>query len=284
MLQQAARALATSPPAPMRRAQQIASPTTPLPADQHPVAVYLGRLSPGSRRAQRSALDVIASELADGSTAETLPWWDLRYQHTRAVRALLAERYAPSTANRHIAALRGVLHECWRRGRMDADAYHRAIDIAPVRGETLPAGRALSSGALRTLFEHIAATPGPGARRDAALLATLYGGGLRRAEAVTLHLSDLDPETSALTVRRGKGSKPRVVYATNGGRDALDAWITVRGPEPGPLFLPGDKGGTVARRRMSVDAIYDVLHRRAPKAGGAGRRASVSRRTMNGHS
>ena len=58
--------------------------------DQHPAAVYLAKLSPGSRRTMRAALDTIAGILTDGRcNAETLAWAALRYQHTAAVRAVL---------------------------------------------------------------------------------------------------------------------------------------------------------------------------------------------------
>lgn len=46
----------------------------------------------------------------------------LRCEHTSAIRALLASRaIAPSTANHHLAALRGVLRECWRLGYVNVD-------------------------------------------------------------------------------------------------------------------------------------------------------------------
>src|SRR4051794_29423805 len=86
--------------------------------DRHPVAVYLARLAPPSRRTMRAALDAMAGLLSDDRCAA----WSLACpqrlsRHTTAVRALLADgRYAPSTANRHLAALRGVLKECWRLG------------------------------------------------------------------------------------------------------------------------------------------------------------------------
>src|SRR3984893_9076300 len=84
--------------------------------DRHPVAVYLARLAPSSRRTMRAALDAIASFLSDDRCdAWTLDSPRLRYRHNTAVRALLADgHYAPSTANRHLAALRSVLKECWR--------------------------------------------------------------------------------------------------------------------------------------------------------------------------
>jgi hypothetical protein len=121
--------------------------------DRHPVAVYLARLAPSSRRTMRAALDAIASLVSDARCdAWSLAWEKLRYCHTTAVRALLADgRYAPSTANRHLAALRGVLKECWRLGYVSAEEFQRASDLEPVRGSRLPRGRALQPGEVRAL-------------------------------------------------------------------------------------------------------------------------------------
>src|SRR5262249_39779335 len=47
-----------------------------------------------------------------------------------------------------------------------------------------------------------------------------------------------------------------LAYVTNGARAALDAWLTVRGAEPGPLFVPIDKAGRVQPRGMTTQAIY----------------------------
>src|SRR2546427_6052113 len=73
--------------------------------DRHPVAVYLARLAPSSRRTMHAVLNSIAGLLSDARCdAWSLDWPHLRYRHTTAVRALLADgRYAPSTANRHLA-------------------------------------------------------------------------------------------------------------------------------------------------------------------------------------
>src|SRR5689334_4685314 len=87
----------------------------PLPADRHPPLVYLAQLSPGSRRTMRTALNTIAELLGVAPVmqdtasprrrreVETLlycDWASLRYQHTLALRTLLAERYKPATANK----------------------------------------------------------------------------------------------------------------------------------------------------------------------------------------
>ena len=245
------------------------SPEIGRAPDRLPAAVYLARLAPGSRRTLRGALDTMAALLTGGrADAMACPWHLLRYPHTQAVRAVLAERYAPATANKHLAALRGVLKEAWRLGLVDGESYHRAGDLAGVRGTALPAGRGLTSAELRALFE-ACADETPGGARDAALLALLYGALLRRSEAVALDLVDYDPDSGALKVR-GKGNKERVSYLPAGGRAAVDAWLRVRGDELGPLLVPVRKGGLVLLRRLSAEAVLYACQKRQRQAPGVG--------------
>src|SRR5215510_9092875 len=113
----------------------------------HPAHMYIARLGVGSRRTMTEALNVIARILTNGrANAEALPWPVLRYQHTAAIRTALIEKYKPAMANKVLAALRGVLRECWRLGYMTAEDFRRAADIPTIKSETLPRGRALSSG------------------------------------------------------------------------------------------------------------------------------------------
>src|SRR6202795_891280 len=115
---------------------------TALPPDRHPVHVYIARLGSGSRRTMREALNIIAAVLTGGKCdAENLPWAALGNQHTAAIRAALIERYKPSTANKTLAALRGVLKEAWRLGYMTAEDFHRATDVPTIKAQTLPRGR-----------------------------------------------------------------------------------------------------------------------------------------------
>jgi site-specific recombinase XerD len=232
---------------------------------RHPVAVYLARLAPGSRRSQAGALDTMAILLTTGRLGkEELPWQQLRYQHTQALRAALADRYSPATANRHLAALRGVLREAWRLGLMSAEDLARAIDLPAVRGERLPRGRGLSRGELRSLFDSCRGGS-PADARDAALMGVLYAAGLRRAEVVALDATDYDAETGAITVQ-GKGNKERVTYIDNGAADAMKVWLAVRADVAGPLFCPVSQTGEVTIRPMTDQAVYAILQSRAKKA------------------
>jgi integrase/recombinase XerD len=267
---------------------QLASDATPSTVEAaagtgNPVAVYLTRLtSPESRRAMATSLELLAEILVDGHPADrterarrrragqplaaAVPWHELRYGHTQALRSWLAEHCSPAAANRHLAALRGVLREAWRLGLMNGEDLARAVDLASVPGTSLPAGRYVEDGEVRRLVAACLADDSPGGRRDAAVLAVLFVGGLRRAEAVALDLDNYDATTGHLTVT-GKGRRQRRTALPAGGRRALAAWLEVRGADEGPLFYPVDKAGQVTPRRLTTQAIYALVDRRARKAG-----------------
>jgi len=214
------------------------------------------------------ALATMATLLAAAPRdARTFPWGGLTYAETASVRAELAARYAPVTANKMLAALRGVLREAWRLGLMDAERYQRAADLPAVRGTTMPRGRALEAPELHALFAVCPADPSPAGVRDGALFAVLYGAGLRRAEVVSLERRDVDATGGTLAVRRGKGWRARVVYLSAAGRDALAAWLRKRGLQPGALFWPIDKAGHAQPRPITPHAIRVILRKRTAQAG-----------------
>ncbi len=81
-------------------------------ASLNPVSVYLSQLSFSSRWTMRGALETIAKIVSKGELdATSFPWAELRYQHTQAIYVQLSERYAPSNANKMMAALSRVLEE-----------------------------------------------------------------------------------------------------------------------------------------------------------------------------
>jgi len=237
------------------------------PIDRNAAAVYLGGLASGSRRTMRGALDTIAGMLTSGRRdALSIDWSALRFAHTAALRSRLAETYKPATANKMLAGLRGVLRAAWRLGQMTGDDYTRAANVESVKGSTLPAGRALTSGEIAALLDACASDPTNAGARDAAMIALLRAVGLRRAEVCALDLADYNPADGLLIIQ-GKGQKERTAYITNGAADALADWLAVRGSEPGPLFCPVNKGGRILRGRLTTESVYALLRKRAGQAG-----------------
>ena len=241
---------------------------TGIPAPASPLRVYLARLASTSRRAVRHDLDVIAGLLSGGEAdAEGIPWHLLRYAHTAAIRQGLAERYAPSSANRMLSSLRGVLREAWNLELLPAEEFHRAASMKAVRGSRLPAGRSLSAGEIRALFICCAEDTRPAGVRDAAMIAVLYGAGVRRAELVQLDLADYAVDTGAVRVRTGKGNKERISYVQGMGCTAVEVWLEIRGTPPGPLFTPIHRSSAIHLRALRAQSVYDMLRRRALQAG-----------------
>lgn len=235
--------------------------------DRNPAAVYLASLSPGSRGTRRSALERAAAVLTDGRIpAGRLDWTAVRYQHVAALRSRLAETLAIATANAVLSAVRGVLREAWRLGLVTGDDYQKVAAVEPVRGSVLPRGRALDSRELASL---LGACRGGGTRglRDAGVLAVLYGGGLRRAEAAGLDAGDYDRAEGRLTVRRGKGRRDRITYLAPAFCQRLNGWVAARGTRPGPLFCRVTPGGRVTAKRLSGQAVYDIVTKRREMAG-----------------
>lgn len=246
----------------------IAPPPDGSGLADHPAALYLARLAPSSRQTMTCVLGGVAHTLSAGChTLWSLPWHQVRYPQMSALRSHLAAAYAPATANLYLTAVRGVLGECWQMGLISAEEKSRAVSLPTIRGERLPAGRAVVMGELRALLHACAEDKGPAARRDAALVGVLYGSGLRRAEAAALDLSDLDLTLGSLAVRHGKGNKARQVYLASGGAELLASWFSVRGDWTGPLFVPVLKSGKLAPGRLAPQSVRYVLQKRARAAG-----------------
>lgn len=255
-----------------------------------PYHVYLDALtSAESRRAMRGCLDRIARVLTgdDAATGAGQPWHLLRYEHTVRIRAILTERgWSPSYVNKHLVALRRVMREAWRLGRMDAEEYQRAADLPTLQHTRLPAGQHVPPEVTGAALAACDADTTPAGVRDGALLAVLYSTGCRRAEIAALTLADYDTAARSLRVR-GKRDKERLVYLTAPAVARVEAWLAVRGRDAGALFCPINRAGRLRApggrpAAMTGQAIADILTRRLAAAGAARRTPHDFRRTFIG--
>lgn len=237
----------------------------PLPLDKNAAAVYIASLPADTgKRTQAQGLRVIAGIFNTDVTL--LNWGALRYQHTAAIRARLSETYSAASANKIMSALRQTLKQAWLLGDMSAEDYQRAIQLKPVKGETLPAGRELASGEILALMNACHDDESPAGTRDAAIIGMMYGAGLRRAEVVSLTLNNFDVESGALKLT-GKGNKERTAYIGGGALEAVRDWLAIRGNDGSALFVAVNKGGKLdTSKGMNSQAIYNMLAKRAEEA------------------
>lgn len=246
---------------PMLRRSDTAMPER---VDEHPAGAYLITTQTRmSRETALSALNTVARILGQ-EDVKTTPWHLIRYHEMNVVRGILAEHYAPATANKILSILRSVLRQAWKLKMMTTDDYQRAVAVPTIPGSRLPAGRALDPGEIRALF-HACARPGPRAARDAALLAILLGCGLRRSEAASLHVEHMDTTEATLRVT-GKGNHERIAHMNAGVEMAVNAWLKARGTAPGPLLCAVNKAERITLRELATESIRLILKQRAEQA------------------
>lgn len=243
---------------------------------EHPVVMYLNELtSDSSKRSMRSALRC-AMATASGVEMDQIPegeifkfaWPGVDASALRALKAALLEKYSSAHTAKVFAAVRGVLGMCFDAGMMDADTWARIQRVKgiPIKSK-VETGRQLTDAEIRALAKACAADPSPAGIRDEAIIGLGFTQGPRVAEIVGLELSDYDPESGDLIIQEGKGGSARTIRVANNTKDALDAWIRIRGDEPGALFCPVNKGGNVRISGVSTNSIQLILQKRAGEAG-----------------
>ena len=93
--------------------------------------------------------------------------------------------------------------------------------------------------------------------RDVAIVRLLHDLGLRRAEVVALDVVDVNVDEGAIWILgKGRSEKDRLTLPEPTLR-ALRDWLTVRGEEPGPLFVNCDRAGK--GRRLTGRSVHRIV-------------------------
>ncbi len=166
-------------------------------------------------------------------------------------------RSAASIA-KELSHLRGLLDYAWRSGRADRnvlDGFQLMDDGAK------KAPSVLSIEEARRLVQSCP-RGNRAERRDRMMILVLYGCGLRTAELCQLNVDDLDVERQELTVRHGKGDKPRQVPVMVGLWTELMAYLAERGWKRGALFRT-----LIKHARISAKDVCDVVSAAARRVG-----------------
>lgn len=183
------------------------------------------------------------------------------------LRAFLGKRRRDGVGNRtlmrQLAALRSLARFGERTGKIKAAAF--AATRGPRIGKSLP--RPLDASAAKAVTQ--ADTRAGEDReewilaRDAAVLALLYGCGLRISEALSLTRAQAPVSAGDTLTVLGKGAKTRMVPVLPVVVTAIAEYIALcpwRLPPDGPLFL-GAKGGPLSPRiiQLAVESLRGAL-------------------------
>ncbi|MEX5350302.1 tyrosine-type recombinase/integrase [Pseudomonas juntendi] len=241
----------------------------------NPLLQYLARLAPSSQLTMRYILQDAADRLGfvDCDVTE-VPWHLLEPGHVVAlVAALRADGYAPNTSSLYVNAVRGVMNEAWRQGLIDHEKLMHIREVKPASGSRLPPGRNLRRSLIRELMDVCAADPRPQGVRDAAIIALLYGTGMRKSESVDIDLAQVDFQAHSLQVV-GKGNRQLIKYAPAWAFEKLQAWLDLRRAhlpageaDDAFLFNRIRRGSHITRARITKHAIYYIARQRGSQVG-----------------
>lgn len=112
--------------------------------------------------------------------------------------------------------------------------------------------------------------------RDRAILATLFSTGMRVSELCSLDRDRIDLNRGEVTIR-GKGSKLRLVFISEGAAENIKKYLAQRTDADGALFIriPKDKKFNKADElRLTPRSIQRIVHKYAVKAGVVGKKVS----------
>jgi site-specific recombinase XerD len=248
---------------------------TNLSAHCNPLLQYFARLAPSSQLTLRYVLQDAADRLGFADTdIVDVPWHLLLPAHvTGLVAALREDGYAPNTSSLYVNAIRGVVNEAWRLELVDHAHLLKIRQVKPTQGARLGNGRNLKRTLIRDLMAACAADPRPQGKRDAAVIAVLYGSGMRKSESVNLELGQIDFAERSLRVI-GKGNRELLKYAPAWAFEKLQAWLELRRSllpagqaDDDFLFNRIRRGSHITRERITKHAIYYIARQRGLEVG-----------------
>lgn len=205
-----------------------------------------------SRRAGRQVdePEAVRALLSHGSGAANLLALDYR--------ADLLERVSSGTVALRLSNLRALVKLARTTGMVEW-----TLEVASVKVRRWRDTEGPGLDVVRLLAVHVRGGANAArSARDRALLALLYGQGLRRAEAVSLDVAHMDLAGGRISVL-GKGHTDREwVRLSPAVAEALAAWLAVRpGVAVGPLLLGWDGVRGRVGGRLSAHGVYRLTTR-----------------------
>lgn len=233
---------------------------------------YLTYLRDLSRKAPRTVVDVRSTikraQEAFAQLRPETPLWQLTLvDYLQWIERERRSGRADGSLAKQVSHLRGLLEYVWRSGRSERnvlDGLNLHESVKPQAPNVLTLEQA-------ERLVHACPRRTPADRRDRLVILLLYGCGLRTAELCALDVGDIVRERQELTVRAGKGGKPRVVPIPDGVYTELLGYLLDRGSR-GALFRTAH-----LKRRIGPVDVCEVVRAAVERAGLP---ASVTARTL----
>ena len=249
---------------PKSRRKRVARPVLNLPdLEQSKSAVLNSLASPNSRRAYEYAI----REFTEWYCSEPRLAFN-KTVLTRYRMFLEQARYSASTINLQLTAIRRLAYEAADCGLLSPEL---AAGIQRVKGVKLLGvrlGNWLTAEQGRNLLTRVDTDELRG-KRDRAMLATLLGCGLRRAELVKLKIEDLDQREEHWVIVNlvGKGGHVRTVPMPQWVKNAIDQWVASAGIVSGPIFRQVNKASRILGNGVTPKVVWSVVRKAAAKCG-----------------
>lgn len=232
----------------------------------NPAHKYLQQL--GSKNSQTTmgyVLDRVAKVLLNDDTVrlDAVNWQTVADVQLLALIRFFTDiaQLSPYTVSLYASAVKSVMVEAYFLDMIDEKQLKLIQRVKIPRGSRIRQRTALTVDEVRTFFAASDDGTALGAR-DAAAFSVLVGCGLRREEAATLQMENIDFGLGELRVI-GKGNKERMIPLQSTVEDKLLDWIeNWRGEYPGPLFTGLHKNGSISDKQLTVSGLYKAIKKR----------------------
>lgn len=166
------------------------------------------------------------------------------------VRAWVASRHRQNISGKSLQRQLSSLRTFFRYLLREGLVTHNPADGVRAPKAKRPLPKALDTDQLSRILDQ--SPDDPLELRDLAMMELFYSCGLRLAELISLNIHDLPVEHDQLEVT-GKGSKTRRIPLGRMAREAISAWLKVRGQFAGdsePALFVSNRGGRIHPRSV----------------------------------
>jgi integrase/recombinase XerC len=165
---------------------------------------------------------------------------------------LVEKKLSPATVNRRMSTLRALA----KLGRM-LGMISWSIEVENLGTEAYRDTLGPGTVAVLKMLDKLPATAK--GVRDTVIVRLLHDLALRRGEVVSLDREHWSPERGALHVLGKKRLEREWITVPDVTRRALEAWLEIRGDDPGPMFQALD--GKHFGHRLTGSAVFAIIRK-----------------------